>query len=59
MLGVSSVSLLKLFPDSRYAFVSGVALVPFSIVIAGLGLLKYYKLSRALTGMKRGEEREV
>lgn len=59
MLGVSSVSLLQLFPDSRYAVLSGLALIPLSILIAGLGAQKYFKLSRSLTGMKRGEPREI
>ena len=59
MLVISSVSLLKLFPDSRSAVITGLALVPLSIIVAGLGLQRYYRLSRALTDMKRGEEREV
>lgn len=48
MLIVSAVSLLKVFPDSPTALVVGVALLPLSALVAGLGIRRYFRLRQSL-----------
>lgn len=49
MLGVSSVTLLKIFPDNPFAFFTGIALIPLAILIAAIGLQRFLGLSRSLS----------
>ncbi len=53
MLGVSSITLLKIFPDNPLAFFTGVALIPVAILIAALGLRRFLGLSRSLLKHRR------
>ena len=48
MLGVSSITLLKIFPDNPLAFYTGVALIPVAIVVAAVGIRRFLGLSRSL-----------
>ena len=48
MLGVSSVTLLKIFPENPLAFFTGVALIPVAILVAAFGLWRFLGLSRSL-----------
>ena len=48
MLGVSSITLLKLFPDNPLAFFTGIALIPIAITVAVFGFWRFLGLSRSL-----------
>ncbi len=48
MVGVSSITLLKIFPDNPLAFCTGVALIPVSILVAAIGFRRFVGLSRSL-----------
>lgn len=48
MLGVSSITLLKIFPDNPLAFFTGIALIPVSIIVAAVGIRRFLGLSRSL-----------
>ncbi len=48
LLVVSSVSLLKLFPDNRFAITLGIALLPAAAVVGLTGGYRFVKLMRAL-----------
>jgi len=48
MLGVSSITLLKIFPDNRLAFFTGVGFIPLAILVAVFGLRRFFGLSRSL-----------
>ncbi len=52
MLGVSAISLIKLFPDSNSAVTAGICLIPVSFFVAGLGLRRYYGMFRPLLQMR-------
>ncbi|MEM7314449.1 MAG: DUF202 domain-containing protein [Planctomycetota bacterium] len=53
MLLVSSVSLLKLFPENNIARIAGMVLIPLSIVTALIGTRRFFIFSRALGRLKR------
>lgn len=53
MLGVSSITLLKLFPESPLAFGTAVTLIPLAVVVAILGLRRYFSLSKAVAKQRR------
>lgn len=53
MLGVSSVTLLKIFPDNPLAFFTGVALIPVALLVSGIGLRRYFSLSNSLLRQRR------
>jgi putative membrane protein len=57
MLGVSSITLLKIFPDNPLAFFTAVALIPISILTATLGLQRFFSLSRSLVKQRRRTNR--
>lgn len=57
MLGVSSVSLIKLFPDSVYAFAAGIMIGPLAIFVAILGIRRYFGLFQSLVQMRRKRRR--
>ena len=48
MLVATAVTLVKLFPDSQIVRLAGFFLVPFAIVVIGVGIRRYWVLSRAL-----------
>ena len=48
MLLVSAITLLKVFPENDFARLVGIGLIPTAIVTAGIGLRRYFQLSRAL-----------
>lgn len=48
MLLVSSITLLKIFPDNRLAFFTGIALIPVAMIVAAVGLRRFLGLSRSL-----------
>lgn len=53
MLGVSSITLLKIFPDNPLAFFTAIALIPLAVLIAVLGLRRYFGLSNSLLKQRR------
>lgn len=52
MLLVSSVSLLKLFPDSPLAQIAGLTLIPLAVCMAILGTRRFFLFSRSLGKLK-------
>ena len=52
MLVVSSVSLIKLFPDNNTARWAAIALAPVALVVALVGLARYCRLSAAMADLK-------
>ena len=51
--GVSSITLLKVFPDNPLAFFTAVALIPTAILTAALGLRRFFSLSYSLLKQRR------
>jgi putative membrane protein len=52
MLLVSSVSLLKLFPDNNLALWGGALLIPLAVLMAILGGRRFFVFSRSLRRLK-------
>lgn len=61
MLGVSGVSFIKLFPDSRFAQISGWALLPISVLLMVFAAGRLVWLKQSLSGVLRRarQKREV
>ena len=59
MLGVSSVSLIKFFPDNRFAVAIGLLIVPVSISVAVLGFRRYLALFQSLLRMRSRNSKRV
>lgn len=53
VLGVSSITLLKVFPENPLAFFTAVSLIPLGVLIGGLGLRRYFQLSNSLLRQRR------
>lgn len=53
MLLVSSITLLKIFPDNQLAYFTGIALIPVSIMVAAVGVRRFLGLSRSLLKRRR------
>ena len=53
LLGVSSVSLLKLFPDNSLTMWTAIGLVPVVIAVALLGIRRFARFSRAMAELKK------
>lgn len=52
MLLVSSVSLLKLFPNNTTAQIAGMTLIPIAILAAIIGTRRFFIFARALERLK-------
>lgn len=53
LLGVSSVSLLKLFPDNSLTMWTAILFAPLALIVAALGIRRYAVLSRAIARLKK------
>jgi putative membrane protein len=49
MLAVSGVTLIKLFGDELYFFISGIILLPVAIAFVGFGFIRYREMCRYVT----------
>ena len=56
MMGVSAVSLLKLFPGEAAFVAFAWTLIPASVALAILGIVRSVRLARALSGLQRNAE---
>jgi len=54
MLGVSAVTLFKVFPDSRWAQTTGVALIPLALIVGVFGAVRYFSLAKSLKRRRNG-----
>ena len=53
MVGVSGVSLIKLFPDSRFAQISGWALLPIAALLMLFAAGRFLRLKHSLSTLLR------
>ena len=53
MVGVSGITLLKLFPRSRGAQVSGWLLLPIAVIVLGVGFLYFVRRQRCFSHRRR------
>ena len=53
MIFVSSITLLKVFPENEFARIAGFILIPAGLFTSVVGFQRYFRLSRSLSRRRR------